>query len=731
MRTTKSLGGAGTLWLIGVAMRIPMALSGQSVPDPSASPAALTAVAAQVEQAPRIDGVLDEAFWETIPPITDLRQRFPIDGGSPTERTEVRIAFDGDAIYFGFKLFDARPDLIRRSILQREGRIDEDDHIWIGLDTYHDGRNAYIFELNSFGAQGDALITDESMTLSDWNWDGVYQSEARITDEGWVLEVAIPFTTIRFDDAEAPEMGIAIRRVIRRKNEELSWPHIPQRFRAGFNQVSQYATLTGLRDVRRGRYMELKPFGILGAQKLPEDPDTDVLDDIGVDFKYAITSSLTADLTWNTDFAQVESDNVQVNLTRFSLFFPEKREFFLERAGLFSFGEDRQTEVFFSRRIGLTNEIIGGGRITGQMGPLSVGVLSLQTHDLDTGTEVLPGANSSVLRLRGDVFPRATVGGLFTNLQNGDGHNRVLGADTQIRFWGSSTFEGWFADVDDSASGASSAGSVKLGIRPDRWYSLAGEFQSIDDGFNPGLGFVRRTDMVKYSGTAAWTPSFESSPWARSLVTALVAERIDGQDGVKQSASQLAHNMFRFESGERVTVNVSRRFERLVAPDDIQGRELAPGDYEFTSVNATLTTNTSRTLSGRANLTLGNFWNGTRTTYGGSLKWKTGPHLTLTPSVTRNDIDLPVPDGQFSTTVTSLNILAATSRILFANALVQWDDVSKELQANIRIDWIHTPGSDLFLVFNTGYQTGDLLDSRDTRWLQRTGVVKLTYLKSF
>ncbi len=190
MRTTKSLGGAGTLWLIGVAMRIPMALSGQSVPDPSASPAALTALAAQVEQAPRIDGVLDEAFWETIPPITDFRQRVPVDGDFPTERTEVRIAFDGDAIYFGFKLFDSNPDLIRRSILGRGGRIDEDDHIWIGLDTYHDGRNAYIFEVNSFGTRGDALITDESMTLSDWNWDGVFQSEARVTDEGWVLEVA-------------------------------------------------------------------------------------------------------------------------------------------------------------------------------------------------------------------------------------------------------------------------------------------------------------------------------------------------------------------------------------------------------------------------------------------------------------------------------------------------------------------------------------------------------------
>lgn len=731
MEKTRRPSRIGTLLLIGVAIGIPATLSGQSVPLPSASAAEFTVAAVRVEQAPRIDGVLNEAFWEAIPPITDFRQRVPVDGDFPTERTEVRIAFDRDAIYFGFKLFDSRPDLIRRSIFHREGRIDEDDHIWIGLDTYRDGRNAYIFELNSFGTQGDALITDEGMTSSAWNWEGVYWSEARITDEGWVLEVAIPFTTIRFENPEAPEMGIAIRRAIRRKNEEVFWPHISQRFRAGFSQVSQYARLTGLQDVREGRYMELKPFGILGAQNLAADSDTDVLDDIGMDFKYAITSNLTADLTWNTDFAQVESDNVQVNLTRFSLFFPEKREFFLERAGLFSFGEERQTEIFFSRRIGLTNEIKGGGRITGQVGPISVGALSLQTDDLATGTEISSGANNSVLRFRGDIFPRATVGGLFTNLQDGDGHNRVVGADTQVRFWGSSTFEAWIAKADDSDSGTSSAGSVKLDIRPKRWYSLGGEFQSIDDGFNPGLGFVRRTDMVKHSGTAAWTPRFEDSSWARSLVTALVVEQIDGQDGVKQSTSQLAHNMFHFESGDLVTLNVRRRLEVLLLDDFIQGRELRAGDYGFTSVDASLATNTSRTLSGRANLSLGNFWNGTRTTFGGSLKWKTGPHLTLTPALSRNDINLPVTDGRFSTTVTSLNVLGAVSRALFANALVQWDDVSKEFQANIRIDWIHTPGSDLFLVFNTGYLTGDVMDPRETRWLRRTGVVKLTYLKSF
>lgn len=715
---------------LGVQMVVGLALFG--VPASAAAQmAAPTAQATRIDTPPRIDGVLDEPMWQSVPVISDFVQREPVDGAVPSERTEVRIAYDEGHLYFGFVLHDSEPELLRRSILHREGRIDQDDHIWIGLDTYNDDRNAYIFELNSFGTQGDALFNDESMTLDDWNWEGVYESEARVTDEGWTLEVAIPFTTIRFSDEPMPEMGIAIRRAIRRKNEEVYWPHIPQQFRGGLTTVSQYATLTGLQNLRRGRYMELKPYGIAGAQKVP-GADTDVLDDVGIDFKYALTSNLTMDLTYNTDFAQVESDNVQINLTRFSLFFPEKREFFLERAGLFAFGKARDTEVFFSRRIGRTNDIIGGGRVTGQVGPLSIGVLSLQTDDaLDATGATLRGANNSVVRLRADVLPRTTLGGIVTNLQNGAGHNRVAGVDTQLRFWNSSSLDAWWASSWDSDGGRSGAGAVEVDLRPERWYSAGAHLQSVDEDFDPALGFVRRLDMVKYGASVAYTPRFESSPWARSLVSALNADRIDGQDGEHQSSSQLWHNMLSFQTGDWVSVNARRRFERLDTPSSIQGRPLTVGDYDFVSVDASFRTNESRTFSGSGNVSVGEFWSGDRTTVGGSLGWKTGPHLTLRGSVTRNHVELPVTDGDFTTTITSLDVLGAISRNLFANALVQWDDVSKTLQANVRIDWIHTPGSDLFIVFDTGYQTGDMLDPRESRWLRRTGVVKLTYLYAF
>jgi len=719
-----------TVWLMTMGVLV-SPVSAQSGPSANATtPPAPVAVAVFADDAPDIDGVLDEPFWQTVPVISDFRQREPVDGGEPSERTEVRIGYDENNLYFGVLLYDSEPELIRRSILQREGRIDQDDHIWIVLDTYNDDRNAYIFELNSFGTQGDALFTDESMSLDDWNWEGVYRSEAKITEEGWALEVAIPFTTIRFSDAEAPEMGIAIRRAIRRKNEEVLWPHIGQEFRGGVVNVSQCATLQGLQILRRGSYMELKPFAIGGGQKIGGGA-TDFIEDVGLDFKYALTSSVTLDLTLNTDFAQVESDNVQINLTRFNLFFPEKREFFLERAGLFSFGKGRDTEIFFSRRIGLANDIIGGGRVTGQAGPLSIGVLTLNTDDFTDGTTTTMGANNSVVRLRADVIPRMTVGGILTSIQNSAGHNRVAGGDAQFRFMSSSSVSAWFANVWDSEDGTSTAGAVSFQLQPERWYSFNGEYQQVDADFDPALGFVRRRDMEKYSGTAAWTPRFENSTWARSLVSALVFDRINGRDGLKQSTRQFWHNMLSLQNGNWISLNGQRRFERLESPSSIQGRPLAAGDYDFLSVDASAQTNTSNTGSGRVSGSVGDFWNGSRTTYGGSITWKTGPFFTVTGSANRNDIDLPVPDGNFSTTVLSMSTLAAVSRDLFANALVQWDDVSRTLRANIRINWIHTPGSDLFLVLDTGYDTGDLLDPRDSRWLQRTGVVKVTYLKAF
>ena len=724
------MGRRGVFLVVGglaagaVAGGAPGALDAQSV----------TARATRVPERPTIDGVLDEAFWGTIEPVSGFRQRTPVDGAEASERTEVRIGYDQDALYFALTMHDRDPSAIRRSILQREGRIDQDDRIIIALDTYHDRRNAYIFELNPFGTQGDALITDESMTLSDWNWEGVYESEGRITEDGWVLEVAIPFTTIRFPDVAEPEMGIAFYRSIRRKNEDVTWPHIGQRFNSGVFQVSQYATLTGLQNLRQGRYLEVKPFAIGGAQKLAGQPDTDILDDVGVDLKYALTSNLTLDATLNTDFAQVEADNVQVNLTRFNLFFPEKREFFLERAGLFTFGAAQETEVFFSRRIGIQNEIQGGGRLTGQVGPVSLGFLSLRTGDADVGGSTVPGAWNSVFRVRADVLPRTTVGGILTSFDRAGYDNRVAGADFRARFWGNSSLFVWGANVWDSArpdsTGSSGAVQAELNLR-NEGYTFELTHTRIGSAFDPALGFVPRPDQVRWGGQLGVTPRFESSAWARQLVSVAQANHIENMAGAKESHLRRWHNMLTFETGDWVMLNLTEQFERLAAPAAIQGRTLPVGDYTFRNVEGGFRTNESRVLSVSGNAQFGDFWSGTRTRLRAGLTWKPNQHLTVAPSLDHNDIALPVDDGNFTATVFSMDVGTALSRALFANALVQWDDVSETLQANIRVNWIHTPGSDLFVVLDTGYLTGDRLDPRDTRWQKRTGIVKLTYLKAF
>lgn len=712
------------------------------VPARDPSPAAPTIRAVRAPHPPTIDAVLDEPFWHGIEPVTDFRQRVPVDGAPSSERTELRVAFDDHNLYFAVVLHDSDPGGIRRSILHREGRIDQDDNIRIGLDTYNDKRNAYIFEINPFGTQGDALITDESMTLSDWWWEGVYESEGRITDEGWVVEAAVPFTTIRFADAEAPEMGILVERTIRRKNEMVYFPHIGQEFRQGLTQVSQYATLTGLEGLRRGRYMEVKPFAIAGRSEIgtrgAAEGETETLNDLGLDFKYSITSNLTLDATLNPDFAQVEADNVQINLTRFSLFFPEKREFFLERAGLFDFGDAEETQVFFSRRIGITNDIVGGGRLTGQAGPISVGGLSLYTDDA-TGPDgrTLPGGLNSVLRLRADPFPRTTVGGIVTSLDTEDGANRVAGGDVQVRFGGSSFVQGWVArssstvDGSASSSGSSATALSVVGDLRNSLLSVGAGYARIPEAFDPALGFVRRRDMRRAGGSVAVFPRFESSRWARQLLAVLYGAHIAGLDGVKQSTVLYSRNMLTFQTGDRAVLTLRRRSEALHAPVRIQGRALAAGDYAFNRAELRLNTNDSRRFSGRGGFSAGQFWGGTRTELSGGLMWKTGPYLTISGDYTWNDVSLPVDDGDFTTRLIGVTILGAVSRSLFANALVQYDDVSNVVQANVRINWIHTPGSDLFVVFDTGYLTGDLLDPRTERWQRRTGVVKVTYLKAF
>ena len=522
-----------------------------------------------VDEAPVIDGDLSDSVWTDIPVLTDFVQVWPDEGQPPTELSEVKIAYNQNYLFFAFRFLDDDPHLIRAKNLERGGRNDRDDHAYISLDTYMDRRNAYLFEMNALGTQDDATITDEGLTLDSFSWDAVFHSETDINDEGWTMEVSIPFRQLRFPKADSLDFGLMISRMINRKNERIIWPPIGLEFGGQFgvlSAVSQYGVLKGLTNIRRGKNIEIKPYIITGIQQLPESFEDRTLDntfqrDLGVDFKYGITSNLTLDLTLNTDFAQVEADNVQLNLTRFNLFFPEKREFFLERSGLFEHGAPRQTQTFFSRRIGLEDQILTGARLTGQIGRISVGLLNIQTGSKFSRFFSSDTQNNAVARIRTTLFPRATAGVIFTSLTGSEFSNQAYGVDAQYRFWSASELDLWYTSVRDRDPDRSdAAGRASLTLENDR-YGLALDFMSVGKNYHPALGFVRRRDMRSYSVEGQFTPvvSFDWMPQVRRIMAGGEFEYIENQAGERQSEE--------IEFGAGVAFNRQGQFhDRLFQP---------------------------------------------------------------------------------------------------------------------------------------------------------------------
>ncbi len=693
------------------------------------------------DEAPRIDGHLDELLWQRVEPVSLFTQVWPDTGAPATEDTEAYVAYDHDHLYVAFRMRDREPHLIRAKNLERGGRNDRDDHAYIGIDTYRDGRNAYLFEMNALGTQDDATITDEGLTIDSFSWDAVFRSETVIDETGWTMEVAIPFRQLRFPEGDDLAFGFMLSRTINRKNERVLWPEIGLDRGSSFAAlatVSQYGVLRGLKNIRRGHNLEVKPYAISGAQQTRPDlglPDTEAefTADAGVDVKYGISSNLTLDLTVNTDFAQVEADNVQINLSRFGLFFPEKREFFLERSGLFEHGNARSTQTFFSRRIGLTEDILAGARVTGQVGPFSGGVLNIETGPGMTDLFGSQSTNNTVARLRTDVLPRATVGGIVTNLQTDGRTNRAVGVDGQVRFGANSLVDAWATGVWDTDPALNSAaGHALVQLATDEVGANAA-FTSVGATYAPALGFVRRQDMRRYAGGAFYRPlvSIPGLPVIRRVSVEAEGATITGQDGEVQTTEFAAGVRADLYRRDVVGLTVNRQFERLEAPFAIREDDVvAPGDYTFVQAALRGETDSSRPLFASGTVATGGFFGGTRTDLGLNAGWRQSQHLVLEGGLDHSIID--VGNGAFSATVASVSALTAFSRTLFGRTLVQYDNFSESLQANVRLDWIHTPGSDLFVVFNTAYGLTDGADPFDPRrtleFRDRVAIVKLTYL---
>jgi len=681
-------------------------------------------VATRTELTIKVDGLLDEPVWATIKPITEFVQRLPLDGGEPTEKSEMRVAYNNNFIYFGFTFFDSDPEKVRATILNRGGWIHRDDKLEIALDTYHDRRNAYLFEMNPLGTQDDALITDENRPgLDEWAWDGVYISEGKVTDFGWVLEVAIPWTTLRFPNKDELTMGLAIKRYINRKNESVIWPHIGLEYSSDIYQVSQYANLKGLKDIKRGKDIKIKPFAIGGTQNQITDEKTvnDNIGNGGFDIYYGLKSNLTLNLTYNTDFAQVEADNAQINLTRFNLFYPEKREFFLTRSKLFAFGNSRQTEVFFSRKIGLNQDVVGGARMFGQIGKTSVGALNIHTRaDGD-----LPATHYSAIRLRKDVRDRTTVGAIITDVSSKGIRNSVYGIDGEMRFWGNSSVSAWYSQVNDtSLVGPSAASMIKMDLRNDRYFLTAGQHR-VDEDFRPGLGFVQRQDMIGTGIIAGFTPRVgDGDELIRQWRFTIYARDVRNHAGIHETGVLNGGIEAILETRDKIGLKVIQNKEKLTAGFTLgNGVEIQKGNYRDRKISFSARTNQSRGVWGNFALSKGDYFGGDKTSMSGSIGKRFSNHLTLYGSANQNIVSMPSQE-EFTANIYGITAEVALNRKWFGKALIQYDNFSEQLQLYCRINWIHTPGSDLFIVLNQRY---DMAGTKSSL-VQGTQVVKLTYL---
>jgi hypothetical protein len=479
----------------------------------------------RVEQEPILDGVLDEPLWQQAPVIDDFVQQLPVDKAPPTERTEVRVAYDAANLYLGVRFFDSDPSGIIAWTLQRDSDgILGDDQFAFAIDSSNNGRDGFWFSTNPAGVRNDSQIFDEGR-IFDSRWDGVWEVATKVDDLGWTAEIKLPFFNLRFTPGEENTMGINFFRAIRRKNEEAYSPYIPRNY---LGTISfSLARKMIFQGIERGTRLQIKPYSLVRAEEteVPPPADRDVEGQVGLDvLKWGLTSNLTLDLTANTDFAQVEADIEQVNLTRFSLFFPEKRDFFLENAGLFQFGSPQQADVFFSRRIGLSPAgepipILGGVRLTGRMGKTSLGLLDVVQEEQDAE----PRTNFSVLRVRHDILARSSVGMIVTDREGEGpgGGNRVAGADTHMTFHQDYNVDFFYAasrssrllsdgTPRDEELREGAAWRLRVGRDGDLW-QVAARQQRIDPGFDPEIGFVPRPDEIFSEGVLAWKPRPESS----------------------------------------------------------------------------------------------------------------------------------------------------------------------------------------------------------------------------
>jgi hypothetical protein len=714
-----------------------------SPPDEPDEPAV---VAVRLAGELRLDGRLDEPAWALATPATGLRQREPLEGEPATEQTEVRVLFDARNLYIGILARDSEPERVLARLLQRDKLLEPggydgshefagDDAVAILLDPFRDRRNAFVFATNANGAEFDALITDEAGAFNA-DWRTVWTVRALRGPEGWSAEMAIPFRSLRYPFRTGEDgWGFNVWRMIRRKNEETLWTAWSRKG-GGFHRVSQAGRLDGLTDLPRSRAnIEVKPYGLAGltqASRAGSALDTAGDADIGLDAKWEVRPGVVADATIHPDFAQVEADDEQVNLTRFDLFFPEKREFFLENAGMFDFGwrgfdETPPFLLFFSRRIGIAQDdespipVRGGVRLSGRAGRQTVGFL-----DMLTGPGAgQPAANHGVLRVKRDLRQNDYLGAMLVDRRDAAAGNTAGGLDASFWPTASLNVQAFAAHTwTRGPGGDGTAWRVSADYTSDRFGFLA-QHLMVGPEADPQAGFVTRTDIRRTDAFGRFTVR-PSSAGIRRIDFFMEGQHVVRTSGEKQDVGAGPSVNLEMDSGDSVNAFFFQGSTRLDEPFPLAGRVPVPaGDYRVRSWSLSARTSRRRpiTLEGEAELM--DTYGGRLSTLSASTRLARGSHLSLTMGFSHHRVELPA--GSFTADVSFIRAIYAFSNRLVASGLVQRNRLDGKLVTNLRLNFIHHAGSDLFVVFNE-----DRRDGVPRRFVASRGLaVKLTYLTRF
>lgn len=654
---------------------------------------------------PQIDARLDDAVWQLATPIGPLTQVEPGIGIPPSQPTEVRLLYDDAWLYIAVRCFDDDPSGIISTQRERDAVLDPDDRVEIYLDTFLDRRNAYFFQINPGGSKGDALITANGGNFNK-PWNGIWEGEATIDEQGWCAELALPFKTLNFR-AGLETWGFNIQRFIRRHREVARWSGARRDVRAF--QISEAGDIAGFAGIRQGLGLDVVPFFVSRLELDNRKDDAHLLGQPGLDAFYKLGSNLTLSMTINTDFAETEVDERQINLTRFPLFFPERRDFFLQDAGLFEFGGgDRDALPFFSRRIGLVDgdevPILTGLKLTGRIDDYQLGVLDVQTDEAGT----LASENLFVGRVTKNVGELSSIGTIVTHGNPvDDGRNTVIGFDATYR---TTSFRGdkrinstaWFllADSEDARSGEAAFGA-SLSYPNDTWSSSAG-FKEIQENFAPALGFVPRAGVRLYEGALTYLPRIGGR--VRQLEFAVETDVVTDLDNeIETVSTELQPFGVFWESGEGARIEVEQTREELsedfAITDDVT---IPAGDYDFTRARIEFESAEKRPLSVILNYTVGEFFDGDRQDLAAGVNWRPGTLYNASLSYSLNNVSLP--DGDFETQLARGRLnFAFSPRTTWSN-FVQWDSESDGIGVNSRLRWIPEPGREVFLVFNQTLQ---------------------------